>query len=229
MIRDIDAVAFDIDGTLYPNLALYLRLIPFFVHNRRLMSEFGQVRREIRRWQHEHPQEVHQDFMLWQAQLLSRRLGCTAEEAGALLDERIYKGWIPVFESISLYPGVRETFAAFRAASLKIGILSDFLPSQKGELWGLPFFCDVVLGSEETGAVKPSIIPFRVLAERLGCEASRILYVGNSPRSDIDGARKAGMKSALITGPFGTFFLPKDLRADISFRSYRQLTANVLK
>ena len=57
MISGIDAVAFDIDGTLYPNSALYRRMIPFFLTNVRFMLAFGEVRREIRRWQEAHPGE----------------------------------------------------------------------------------------------------------------------------------------------------------------------------
>jgi putative hydrolase of the HAD superfamily len=228
MIRDIDAIAFDIDGTLYPNRSLYRLLGPFLLKNARFFAEFGEVRREIRLWQEAHPGEVHEDFFAWQADLLAARIGSTAEAVRTRLDETVYFGWKPLFGRIKPFPDVEAAFAAFRSAGLKIGILSDFLPAQKGELWGLLPLCDVVLGSEETGALKPSPVPFRTLAAKLGLPPERVLYVGNSVKSDVRGAAAVGMKTACIVGPVARAFGRAPREADISFVSYRQLTRIVL-
>jgi putative hydrolase of the HAD superfamily len=141
----------------------------------------------------------------------------------------MYDGWRPLFSRIKPYPHVRETFDAMKASGLKIGILSDFLPSQKNDLWGLAPLCDVILGSEETGALKPSPVPFRALASALDCPCDRVLYVGNSVRSDVRGASAVGMKTACIIGPVAAFFGRAVPGADISFSSYRHLTRVVLK
>ncbi|HNY22331.1 MAG TPA: HAD family hydrolase, partial [Treponemataceae bacterium] len=89
--------------------------------------------------------------------------------------------------------------------------------------------CDAVIGSEETGALKPSPVPFLALANALGIPPSRILYVGNSPSSDVAGAKAVGMKTACIVGPVSALFGRTVPGADISFSSYRQLTQIVLK
>ena len=47
-----------------------------------------------------------------------------------------------------------------KSAGLKIGILSDFPPSQKSDIWGIKELCDVCIGSEESGALKPSVYSF---------------------------------------------------------------------
>ena len=107
--------------------------------------------------------------------------------------------------------------------------MSDFLPSQKGDVWGLAPLCDVVLGSEETGALKPSPVPFHALASSLGVSEGRILYVGNSLRSDVRGARSVGMKTACIVSGFDRILGRKAREADISFSSYRQLAGFVLE
>ena len=44
-LSDIDAVAFDIDGTLYPAWAFTVRCIPFFLRHIRFMHAFSAVRR----------------------------------------------------------------------------------------------------------------------------------------------------------------------------------------
>lgn len=226
---DIDAIAFDIDGTLYPDAAFWRLLGPFLLRSGRMLAEFGKVREEIRAWQDAHPGEASNDFFGWQASLLAPKIGLSAEQTRSLVDEKIYRGWIPLFAKVKPYSHLHESFAAFRAAGLKIGLLSDFLPSQKGDVWGLAPLCDAVIGAEETGALKPSPVPFRALASALGVPASRILYVGNSLRSDVRGARAAGMKTACIVGPLFGRFSRKAREADISFTSYRQLTGFVLE
>ncbi len=235
MIDGIDAIAFDIDGTLYPNRSFYWRITPFLLRHWRFLAEFGRVRREIRAWQREHPGETHADFLGWQAELLARRLRVSPSEARDLLDRLVYEGWRPVFERVPLFPGVREAFAAFRAAGLPVGILSDFLPSQKGTIWGLDAMSDVILGSEETGALKPSPVPFRALASALGVAPDRILYVGNSVASDVKGGAAAGMRTACVISPIRALLwrLTRarvfSTGADISFSSYRKLVRDVLK
>ncbi|HHU35792.1 MAG TPA: HAD family hydrolase, partial [Treponema sp.] len=95
MREQIDAVAFDIDGTLYPNAALYWRTIPFFLRNHSLVLAFGRVRKEIRLWQEAHPGEIHTDFFGWQASLMAEQLGGTPDSMKIKLHELIYEGWKP--------------------------------------------------------------------------------------------------------------------------------------
>lgn len=229
MRAEIDAIAFDIDGTLYSNWSFYRRLLPFLLAHARLLSAFGEARRDVRLWQKAHPGVAHDDFFGWQAELAARRLGADPGETRARIDRLIYEGWKPVFARVRPYAYTAETFRRCRAAGLKIGILSDFPPEQKGDIWGLAGLSDVVVGSEETGALKPSPIPFRVLAGKLGVAPERILYVGNSVRSDVEGARAVGMKTACIVHPVALLLGHKVPGADISFASYRKLTRIVLE
>ena len=229
MRADIDAIAFDIDGTLYSNWSFYRRLLPFLLGHARLLSAFGEARRDVRLWQKDNPGAVHEDFFGWQAELTARRLGADPEETRARIDRLIYEGWKPLFARVRPYAHTAETFRRCRAAGLKIGMLSDFLPEQKGDIWGLAGLSDVVVGSEEIGALKPSPVPFQVLAGKLGVACERILYVGNSVRSDVEGARAVGMKTACIVHPVALLLGHKAPGADISFASYRQLTRIVLE
>jgi putative hydrolase of the HAD superfamily len=229
MIADIDAIAFDIDGTLYRNASLYRRLGPFLARHAGLLITFGKVRDEIRAARRENPDAPRGDFFAVQAEMLGKRIGMGAEETRELVDELIYEGWKPLFKRVKPHSRAREAVLAFRNAGFKLGLLSDFLPSQKGDVWGIAPLCDVVLGAEETGALKPSPIPFLALASALGVEPRRVLYVGNSLASDIRGARGAGMKTALIASPLAVRFGKAAREADISFSSYRQLMRIVLE
>jgi len=113
-------------------------------------------------------------------------------------------------------------------SGLKIGILSDFPPEQKEDIWGIRELCDVCIGSEESGALKPSKYPFGILAQKLNLKPEEILYVGNSKKYDVLGAKNAGMKSAYILTGFRRLFNLKLKEADFSFKSYRQLKNIVL-
>jgi putative hydrolase of the HAD superfamily len=47
MDRNIKAVAFDLDGTLYPDYRLYVRLIPLALRHARFLKAFAKARNII--------------------------------------------------------------------------------------------------------------------------------------------------------------------------------------
>ena len=222
-IGDIRAVAFDIDGTLYKPRDLHARMMFHFFRFNQFFLHYGIVRSRI------HDMGVLDDFYATQASLLAQRIGCSVETAEERLERIVYKGLAPFFESIPLCAHVEETFQAFHDAGLKIALMSDFPPEQKGNLWGLRKYCDVLLGTETAGALKPSTHPFHVLAKKLGIAPEHILYVGNSVTYDVVGAKNAGMKAAHFEPRWRNLFRMSSRKADISFCDYRQLRKIVLQ
>ncbi|MGI5092213.1 HAD family hydrolase [Treponema socranskii] len=220
---DIRAVAFDIDGTLYKPRDLHARMMFHFFRFNQFFLHYGIVRSKI------HDMGVLDDFYATQAEMLAKRIGCGIDAAKERLERIVYKGLSPFFESVPLCAHVEEAFQAFHDAGLKIALMSDFPPEQKGNLWGLRKYCDVLLGTETTGALKPSTHPFRVLAEKLGTAPEHILYVGNSVKYDVIGAKNAGMKAAHFEPLWRNFFRMSSRKADISFYDYRQLHKIVLQ
>jgi putative hydrolase of the HAD superfamily len=107
-----------------------------------------------------------------------------------------------------------------------LALLSDFPPETKLKNLGLAGCWDAVLCSEKIGALKPALRPFTELAQALGCPPEQVLYVGNSRLYDAAGARRAGMKTALVTHWFACSGKNK---ADFTFHSYRQLRDFVLQ
>jgi len=57
--------------------------------------------------------------------------------------------------------------------------------------WGLTF--EAVLTSEGVRAYKPHPRAFAALLEHLGLPAERVVYVGDTPLDDVEGARRAGL------------------------------------
>jgi len=228
MLSEINAVAFDLDGTLYPNYRLNLRLLPFLFKHGRLLLAFGRARDIIRREQMTAeaaaatPSGI--DFYENQARLVAGQLKAQKDEIREKIDRLIYRGWEPFFKKIKPFPHVKEVLAELKAAGMKLGLLSDFPPDTKLEHLGLSRLWDTVLCSENIGALKPAALPFEVLAKALGCKPEHILYVGNSSRYDVTGAKQAGMKAALLSAGWGSSpTVINGIKPDFTFRNYRQL------
>ncbi len=222
----IKAVGFDIDGTLYPNLGLYALLAPEAARNLRFLVAFGRVRRELRELTRA-PEyrdaaaglsgpEALDGFRRFQASLAARRLSIGEDEALATIDAIVYRDFVEVFARVRSFPRVDWALATLKASGLKLGALSDLPAARKLELMGLDRHFDAALSSEDTGFLKPSPEPFLELASRLGEKPEDIVYVGNSSRYDVEGARGVGMKTALVSRR-------KRRGADFVFTDYRAL------
>jgi len=221
MRTDIDAVAFDVDGTFYPNYRLYFRVFPHLLAHLPLLAAFSRVRKRIRRM------EPCAAFHELQARLVADYLGCDAEKAGRLIQKIFYAGWEGHFSKVGLFHQVAGCLSALRERGLRLAVLSDFPLKTKLAHLHLDGIWDAELCSEDTGALKPHPLPFRRLAESLKLPPQRILYVGNSLAYDIAGAKNAGMKTAHLT------FLPAlfqrgGVKPDFRFHNYRQLREYVL-
>jgi putative hydrolase of the HAD superfamily len=212
----IRAVAFDIDGTLYPDWQMVLASLPTFLLAPRAVLAFSGVRRKIRRLTYD------REFYGFQARLLARRLGCSEERARQIVQRRFYDVWKWSYGLIRGYPHLRETMLAFDGAGLKLGVLSDFPPERKLEILGLDDLPQAVVCAEETGYLKPRTEPFLWLARGLALNPEEILYAGNNYDYDVRGAAAAGMQTA--------YFGRRSSRhpgADIYFTSYPQLRRKV--
>ena len=209
----IKAVAFDIDGTLYPNRSMYFHSIPFYLFHFRQVTAFSRVRRNIRNIM------PVQDFHALQAELLARELSLSAEEGARVVEEVFYGKWENIFRRVRPFPGVREFLLELRGQGLKTATLSDFPVGNKLDYFGLADCWDVVMASHESGYLKPAREPFLELARRLELKPEEILYVGNNPEYDVVGCRGAGMMSAYIAPPWKK----QHPLADVQFSRYGEL------
>lgn len=188
-VGELEAVAFDIDGTIYPNYTMYRASLPIVLANLRLFRAFGRARRMVR------IDPPAKDLRLETARITASLLGADSTAVATRIDEVIYRRWEQVLRRVPLFPGVPETLRVLRERGYRIGALSDFPVVTKLELFGIDDLWDCVLCSEETGFLKPHRAPFLRLAECLQTETNRILYVGNSYRYDVLGARAVGMRT----------------------------------
>ena len=108
----------------------------------------------------------------------------------------------PFLQFCSLVPGTREMLRTLKSR-YRLALLSNFThpPAATNILdnMGLASFFDVVLISGELGYSKPHPLVFRRLVEDLGTKKSQILYVGDDPELDVNGAQRAGLQPIWIT------------------------------
>lgn len=108
-----------------------------------------------------------------------------------------------------------------RAMGLRLAIVSNSegkLPELFAHV-GLGDAFELVVDSAHEGVRKPDPEIFRRALSRLGLEAPRALYAGDIPSVDVDGARAAGLRAALID-PFD--FYPEHASSP-RFRSVAEL------
>lgn len=220
---NIKAVAFDIDGTIYRTWKFNIRMPVYFFSHGIFFLKYGLVRNIM------HKSEATDEFVKVQAQHMAKKLHCSPEEAEKRLDKVIYKGLEKKFVHIKPCKGVVDLIKRLKDNGYKIAVLSDFPPEQKGDIWGIRDLCDVVLGSEEAGALKPASTPFLKLADKLALPPEEILYVGNNFKYDIVGAKNVGMKAAWLVLPSLFKGGKKAKFADFTFSHYCQLEEAIFK
>ncbi|TVR02027.1 MAG: HAD family hydrolase [Spirochaetaceae bacterium] len=211
------AVAFDIDGTLYDNAIMHRRSIWFALRNWRVLNAFRRVRHELRLIR---PIE---NFPRMQAELLAGELKTTPERAQEIIQQLFYDTWEQVLHRVPLCDGVRETIDSFRSAGLKLAVASDFPVTRKLGILNIEGLWNCEISTEAVGYLKPNPEPFRALLDCLDEPAESVLYVGNSYRYDVEGARNVGMPTAHYTRR-----ARPDSVADLSFSNYKILRDWVL-
>lgn len=97
------------------------------------------------------------------------------------------------------YDDVAPALASLRSRGLGVGVMSDadcaWLHASIAHN-GLEL--DAVVCSEDVRCYKPNRAPFLAIADALGVEPAEAMYVGDTPRLDVAGARDAGMRAVWL-------------------------------
>lgn len=206
------AVAFDLDGTLYPNSEMVLPSLGFALRQLKLVRALEEARKDLRR------KGLVPDFHQAQARIVGGKLGLSPEAAEKLIEEKVYTGWFTLFRRFRTFPGVRQAVEQVRRWNLKTAVMSDFPIRGRLADLGLDGLWDTSFSTEELGALKPHPRGFHEIAERLGFPPDHILYVGNDYGYDVVGAKAVGMAAAHLTKRRITAS-----QADFSFSNYPDL------
>lgn len=131
----------------------------------------------------------------WQAygDELTARLGIDAHHAADILHAYPYERFMkPV-------AGARDVLLTVRARGLKIGVLSNTLPSIDRTLaeLGLGDLVDTALATCTLGVHKPEAQAFVLAAQALGALPEEVLFIDDK-LENVEAARAAGMRAAQI-------------------------------
>jgi HAD superfamily hydrolase (TIGR01509 family) len=190
----IDAVIFDVDGTLFDHKALrpamtiaLLRHLLTDRHGWRDLMVIHAFRRKRDR------------LALAEATVIGdRQFEATAAATGVPRAEveKIVARWLyrePLaFVPRHAFPGAAAFIAALRARGIRIGVFSDY--PAKGKLKALGLTIDVIrdAAAGDIGRLKPHPVGFLRVAELLGVPPSRCLIIGDRNDRDGDGAKRGG-------------------------------------
>lgn len=101
----------------------------------------------------------------------------------------------------TIYPETVDTLKQLKDKGIKLAIISNS-PEQNIEpvleKFDLNKFFDVILLSFEEGMIKADSALYEKAVDMLGLEKEDVIVVGDSIKSDMDCAKKAGLKNILI-------------------------------
>jgi len=136
---------------------------------------------------------------------LAERLDNILKDAGVSLSSELKMGVIDKFESVILNDqpplthGAAETVTKL-SKRFRLGVISDTGVTSGSKIRelldreGILGFFTVAVFSDETGVCKPRWEAFDAALKGLGVQPGEALHVGDSLRTDVAGAKAAGMK-----------------------------------
>jgi REG-2-like HAD superfamily hydrolase len=116
---------------------------------------------------------------------------------------RAAQDFYPVFDTGTyhyLIDGAHETLRSLAGSGYRLGLLSNWSPSLPRLLqrFGIHHFFEFVIVSAVVGVAKPDRAIFDLALRLADCPPDRMLYVGDSPASDVAASRAAGWDALLI-------------------------------
>jgi HAD superfamily hydrolase (TIGR01549 family) len=194
--RDIRLVAFDVDGTLYRQRSLRLRMGRDMVIHTVAKCDLNAIRvvSAYRRIRERLAAEEVVDF--------ERVLIVETAEATSMSPERVHaivSEWIETrplrYLRSCLFSGVPQLFAGLQRAGKKIGIFSDYPATEKLAAMGLA--ANHVVAASDVGLLKPHARGLQSLMAAAGATARETLYIGDRAERDGVAGQRAGVRTLI--------------------------------
>jgi putative hydrolase of the HAD superfamily len=199
----IEAVLFDALGTLVRLEPPWERLPPVLRSRHGIEVSEEDARRAMlaeMSYYRDHHREGHDPESL--AELRRRCAAVLREELPAVATVPEDALIETMLDSIRFtpYPDAAPALGIVRALGLRAAVVSNWdysLDSVLDDL-GLGGLLNGVITSARVGAAKPDPEIYRTALQEVRCSAENALFVGDSPETDIAGARSAGIRAVLV-------------------------------
>jgi len=194
ILRNIKALIFDFDGTLFDNTKIAFNLISLFPPDILRIWKERKTRKHFAGCHFSSSEEYYRMFFAVLAKSCYR--------SPAKIEKWYFNRYMPrmirvLKKHYTLRPGVKELFALFDSTSkIHVAVYSDY-PRLKERLkvLGLNVSPKIKLyGPESFGAQKPAPEPFLSIASDLGSLPEETLVIGDREETDGLGAFRAGMR-----------------------------------
>jgi putative hydrolase of the HAD superfamily len=156
-----------------------------------------------------------------------RRLGIQ-ENLEELADAITNEWWDNT--KIELYPEVKDTLRNLKEMRLKIGLVTNGFRKDIEEILSrtsLNGLFDVTVGVDDVSKPKPYRQIFLYALKKLGVSPQESLFIGDNPKTDYEGAEKAGLNPLLIdrnNKTSGTNNKISDLREVLKYLQLKEQT-----
>lgn len=200
----IKSVIFDIDNTMYSyDQADKAAMEALLGYCRQVLSldpvtmkeELFRAQKELIQRLGTNSSAIHNRLIRFQT-VLEKTGGLDLTEA--LKMYHIY--WDTFIDAMIPEPGLKEFLSALSANGISMGIGTDmtsYIQFKKLEKLDVLHDISYVVTSEEAGAEKPSSVFFDLCLEKAECEAKECVFIGDSLKKDVEGAKTGGMMGIL--------------------------------
>lgn len=219
----VDAVMFDLDGTLIDTAPIYYEIIDIIfaelaippVSRETLLKAMDSGDFD---WDHVLPEKMK----CRKAELTQQARGIISEIAPPMFQKRA-----------KLIPGTDETFKKIAVTGIKIGLVTS-TPAQHMSLKmvplsnaGLDHLLEVIVTADDVRRKKPAAEPLVQCSQKLGVSFEKCVYVGDT-RVDIRAGRAAGMKTVGVLTGFDDYAALKNEMPDAIINSIARLNETLL-
>lgn len=198
----MEALIFDLDGTLYDQGKLRIRIFlnlffslarnPLFISDIKVLYAFRKKRELL---------STSSDDVCCidrrQYAEVAHALGLSIEEVRRIVSDWIFEKPLKHLAQC-VYPGVKDLFSILRQKKYKIGIFSDYPCHAKLQALDLKADAMVCATDEKIDRLKPHPAGLLFTAKELGIPALNCFFIGDRDDKDGECARRAGMPYLIL-------------------------------
>jgi FMN phosphatase YigB (HAD superfamily) len=197
--RSVDLAIFDLDGTLYDQKRLRMR-IGMELAKDALLKGNSRTIRILRHYRHrrEHLAAMEcEDFLERQFEDTAQACNCSANDVRAAVSEWMDRR--PLRHLFRCrYPGVTELFDALRRSGRQIAVLSDYAAEAKLAALELKVDLTVSASDPDVRRLKPNPAGLRKILDATSTPASRAVMIGDRFERDWVAAVRAGVPALIL-------------------------------